>query len=305
MTVSASPESGAVLSGGARLRFEDGHAVLKRPVEIPPRAAAALVSVVSPGTELRHMRSTISGPARNAGYMTIARHPLNGTLLLAPVPHGSWIYPGHPRALVVETVATIEAVAVARFQLIAAIGLRKLEVPMSAVDPAVIGSGPVALGCCLELVRRGAKRVRVWTHRLRMPFAGLESVDVIRSVPKDGGDLVIDATGETDRALRATARGGTVGLLGTPDVGWKADAERIHRDALTVFGMHELAGYEHADYQRTYDGVLSWLVANIASTELQTWCLRVAPAQAEAFYMSLASPGERPDQPVALLEWDR
>ena len=48
--------------------------------EAPPDSAAALASIVSPGTELRRLRSTIGGEVREAGYMTIARRPAAGTL---------------------------------------------------------------------------------------------------------------------------------------------------------------------------------------------------------------------------------
>ncbi|MGV9836521.1 hypothetical protein ACWDUL_20365 [Nocardia niigatensis] len=293
------------MSGGARLRFDNGHAVLTQRDEVPPGAAAARFSVISPGTELRHMQATVNGPARDAGYMNITRHPLNNALLLAPVPHGSWIDPEHPRALIADAQYVVEAAAVARFQLIAAIGMRRLPLLPPPNEPLVIGSGPVALGCCLELTRRGAKGVRVWTRRTRPPFANLEGIEVTHRVPSSSARLVIDATGDLDRAVQVAARNGTIGVLGTPPPGQKVAVDRIHRQGLIMIGMHELAGYDHADYQRTFSRVLCWARANLANDLLGSWCLRLAAAQAESLYECLNSPGERPDQPVILLEWGR
>ena len=148
------------------------------------REPAAPVASVSPGTELRRLRRTVGGEAREAGYMTIARRPEAGTLFLAPVPHGSWIDPGNPKALLAESGVAIEVVAAARFQLIAALGMRHPAIPARAGRVLVIGSGPVALGCCLELRRRGVQHVVLLTRRAEVSYAAGLGAEVTGSVPR-------------------------------------------------------------------------------------------------------------------------
>jgi threonine dehydrogenase-like Zn-dependent dehydrogenase len=284
------------------LRFEDGRVVLCAAGAAPPGAALALASVVSPGSEMRRMRSSLGAAPRDAGYITIARHPDNGALLVAPVPHGSWVDPDHPRVLTAPAGSMLEAAATARFQLIAALGLRHSVFAAHVNDAVVVGSGPVALGCCLELRRLGAKRVTLWTRRPTVPITALRGVEVACRVPQRSAHLVIDATGGVGRALRIAAPGSIVGLLGTPADGRAIPVDRIHRDGLTVIGMHELTGYDHGLYQATYDLVLAWLATAAHSQLIASWCLRIRPAEAESFYYHLGH-GERPGQPIVLLEW--
>ena len=293
---------GQPASGGARLRFEDGRAVLRSPSAPPPGAALALVSVLSPGSEMRRMRSSRGAAPRDAGYITIARHPDSGALLIAPAPHGSWIDPDHPRALTAPTDSTLEATATARFQLIAALGLRHTAFTAHVDGAVVVGSGPVALGCCLELRRLGAKRVTLWTRRPTVPITALRGVEAACRVPQRSAHLVIDATGGVGRALRIAAPGATVALLGTPADSRAIPAHRIHRDGLTVIGMHELTDYDHGLYQATYDQVFTWLATAAHPQLIASWCLRIRAAEAESFYYHLGL-GERPGQPIVLLEW--
>lgn len=293
---------GQSASGGARLRFEDGRVVLCPPSAAPLGAALALASVVSPGSEMRRMRSSLSAAPRDAGYITIARHPATGALLIAPVPHGSWVDPDHPRALTAPADSMLEAAATARFQLIAALGLRHAAVTAHVDGAVVVGSGPVALGCCLELRRLGAKRVTLWTRRPTVPITALRGVEVACRVPQRSAHLVIDATGGVGRALRIAAPGATVGLLGTPADGRVIPVDRIHRDGLTVVGMHELTGYDHDLYQAAYGQVLGWLATAAHPQLIASWCLRIGAAEAESFYYHLGL-GERPGQPIVLVEW--
>lgn len=290
-------------AGGARVRFQDGRAVLMPASEAPPSSAAPVASIVSPGTESRRLRGTVGGEAREAGYMTIARRPPDGTMLLAPVPHGSWIDPGNPKALLAEPGVAMQMVAAARFQLIAALGMRHPACPAQVGRALVIGSGPVALGCCLELRRRGVQHVALLTRRAEVPYAAGLGAEVTGSVPRAAAPLVLDTTGDGERAVQAVAERGVVGLVGSPDPCLALSATLIHRRGVAVIGMHELAGYDHAGYQREFTAILAWLSANFDSATVGSWCLRIGEAQVEPFYRSLSSPSDRPVQPITLLEW--
>lgn len=293
---------GQALHGGARVRFEGGRVALVSAAMVPPDAAPSIASVVSPGTELRRMRATVGAEARDAGYMTIAQHPGTAQLLIVPAPHGSWIDPNHPRAVKAEPGTAMSAAAVARFQLIAALGLRRAALTAELDGAVVVGSGPVALGCCLELRRLGAHRLTVWSRRPAPLISALPGVELTCRFPRRGARLVLDATGRLGRAMRIAAPGATVGLLGTPAENHTIAADRVHRDGLIVVGMHELIEYDHATYQRTYTQVLRWLLFAIPPAAVASWCLRISGNDTESFYRRM-SIGDRPEQPIVLLEW--
>ncbi len=197
----------------------------------------------------------------------------------------------------------MEKAAAARFQLIAAFGMRHPACPARAGRALVIGSGPVALGCCLELRRRGVQHVTLLTRRAEVPYAAGLGAEVTGSVPRTAAPLVIDATGDCVRAVQAAAERGVVGLVGSPDPRQALSAALIHRGNVAVIGMHELAGYDHAAYQREFTATLGWLSANFDSATLGSWCLRIGETQVESFYRNLTSSSDRPVRPITLLEW--
>jgi hypothetical protein len=110
----------------ARIRFEGGRACLVPPTGVPEGWLQADVSVVSPGTERRHLEATVAGPPRMAGYMTLAAAtPPEGGWVLASVPHGAAINPSRADLLVSPPGTGVEAAAVARFQLMSALGFAR------------------------------------------------------------------------------------------------------------------------------------------------------------------------------------
>jgi hypothetical protein len=302
---------------GGRIRFEGGRACLVPATSVPEGWLPAAFSVVSPGTERRHLEATVAGPPRMAGYMTLARTlsdpPNGGGWVLAAVPHGAAIDPNRADLLACPSSAGVEMAAVARFQLMSALGFARTltgswrEAPAwrssSATDvPLVVGSGPVALGCVLELQRRGAPRVRVLTGRSDPAIGRVPGVTTTATVEPGRHRFVVDATGRAGAATRLVAPGGTLALLGTPESEETLIAVGMHRGGWTVLGWHELADHDPAVDQDLYRQIVAWLTDTVEPYQVAAWCRRWPGEQAEQLYASLTGP-TRPGEPVLLLEW--
>lgn len=295
-----------------RIVFDEGH-VLLAPAEVPPPGClAARFSVISPGTERRRLKATTTGPTHPAGYMTIAG-PGKGDepALIAPVPHGAWVEPDDLRALPIQPSAAVETVAVARFQLMAALGLRLLPPSISWADQptAVVGSGPVAVGCVLQLLRLGATDIQLVTNRANPPVAEMPGVtatrpDASRLSTGSGSrwPVVLDCVGHPERTWALVAPGGHLGLLGTPDDISTIPAVDLHRNGITAIGLHELATASTATRCRAFSEVLEWITMNIDPEMLRAWCLRVPGEQAIWLYQRLFD-ADRPSEPFLILEW--
>ncbi|MGH3752746.1 MAG: hypothetical protein ACRDRP_08625 [Pseudonocardiaceae bacterium] len=299
------------MPAGARVFFSDGAAVVGDWAAAPPGHAAAAISIISPGTELRNLAASRDRPHSPAGYMCLTQ-PVTlpgrrtAVRVLAPVPHGAPAPAGHPRALTVPAGIDVALAAVARFQLIAALGLAQLSAgPAGREPPVVAGAGPVGLAAVLELRRRGAGHVLVVTGHPD-PAAGMLPGVTVRS-PARGlpARLLIDTTGRVVRAAGMVADGGTLGLLGTPADTGQINAGWVHRAGVTLVGMHELAGFDRDHYQRTYDQVLAWLDHTIDPALVRSWCRSWPGTQAASVYAALAEPGRRPREPILLLDWER
>lgn len=287
---------------GARVVFASGAARLAAPVPPPAGWMPALASVVSPGTELRRLAATISGPDRAAGYMTLAR-AAEGGLLLAPVPHGAPVDPGDSRALPVPSGCMPGYAAIARFQLMAALGLARHTGPVRGADRVlVLGGGPVATGCVLELRRLGVTKITVATRHPAPASARIPGVTVTRR-PDEPAPAVIDCTGRVTAALRATAPGGFLGLLGTPGGDVPLAAAAVHRAGITVAGMHELAAFSASRYRATFIQVLDWVTTAVGTAMMRSWCRQVPGGDAPALYARLPGP-ERPPEPFLILTWE-
>lgn len=293
--------------GGARVVFHRGAPRLLAPAAPPIGAVAAIASVISPGTELRRMSESAQGVDLRAGYMNIGRLPASGEIMLAPAPHGSWMRLDHPRALIAPADTDLRTAAIARFQLIAAVGMSQptFTVPSSAV---VVGSGPVALGACLEIMRCGTTEISLLTSRVEVQFAHDLGIRLVRSVPEGSAVAVIDTTGDVERAIAAAAPGGFVGLLGTPASDAVVSGLRLHRQGVTVLGMHELVGYEHAAYQSLYSSVLAWLPRAFkdADGDLSArWCTHLPANKVIEYYSQLEAEraGASDTAPITIVEW--
>lgn len=307
MTAATSAGSGSA----GRIIFHRGRVTMVPPTTpMPPGLVPARFSVISPGTERRRLAATRTGSDHAAGYMTVAVTE-TGPAVLVPVPHGAAVDPADPRALMIDAYVLVEAVAVARFQLMATLGLRRLPSSQLWTDQpiAVVGSGPVAVGCVLELLRLGATSVQVITTRSDPPVATLPGVTVCPASPPDRPGpaghrwpVVIDCVGRPERALALVAPGGVLGLLGTPDETVTLPAADVHRSGVVAVGMHELAGVDVAARRLVFRGILTWVGERIEREIPRSWCRRVPAEQAVDLYRRVFGQ-RRPPQPFLILDW--
>lgn len=289
---------------GARVVFSHGAVRVDPAMAVPDGELAAHLSVISPGTELRRLAATRGGPDHPAGYMTLtAPAGPGGECLLAPVPHGAPVRRTDSRALRIPFGIGLELVALARFQLMAALGLARVSHAVrGARTVCVAGGGPVALGCVLELHRLGVAEVLVVTRHPRPAVLDLPGVSVSPTGASQTADVVIDCTGRVDTALNLVATGGLLGLLGTPDPATVLLADQLHRRGLSMVGMHELAGYHPPSYQDLFTTVLTWDASHLNGDTVRSWCRRIPGDQADTVYAELTGP-HRPDEPLLLLDW--
>lgn len=287
---------------GARIIFRRGAAILAPPVPVPTGWSAAQYSVVSPGTELRRLCATASGDDHAAGYMTVIGSR-GGGQRLAPVPHGAAASPDDRRALPIPQATRPEHVAVARFQVMAALGLDRWTSHCRAQEPVVVvGGGPVALGCVLELKRIGVAHVVAVTRHPQPAAATLPDVTVLTESPAGTQPVVIDCTGRSARALAMVAPGGLLGLLGTPADETDLSSAAVHRRGAAVVGMHELAGHSNRSRRAMFQTVLHWVATTIDIDAAPGWFATIPGEQAATFYATLAS-ATRPTAPFVILEW--
>ena len=284
---------------GARIRVGAGRAHLVAGAVPGPGMGmlAGRFSVLSPGTERRHL----AGTDREAGYMTLGRDGEGAGWVLAPVPHGAAFDPACPGAVSAPPGLEPGLVALARFQQMACLGLDR--VPTTDLsDVVVVGSGPVALGCVLELSRRGATSIRVVTARRHAPIGRAPGVVCVPSQVAGRSLLVIDAAGVPACAAALTAPGGILGLLGTPAADDALGSLQVHRGGLAVVGMHELAPAAEGAYQDAFTTVCHWLTGRLDPALATGWCRTVPGERAPELFALLDAPG-RPAEPVLLLDW--
>ncbi|WP_211591846.1 hypothetical protein [Microbispora sp. H10836] len=291
-----------MLGDGARVRLVAGRAHVLPAVPTPDGLTPARFSVLSPGTERRILAATVKGPARSSGYITVGGEQERGWFL-APVPHGAPFNPQREGAVVAVLGTSLHAAALARFQLMASLGLAHLPGGVDLEGAVVAGSGPVALGCVLELRRRGACRVQVLTSRRDAAIGRVPGAELAGEVKAAGAGLVIDAAGMPERAAELVAQGGVLGLLGTPEESGTLSALKLHRGGWTVVGMHELAAFDPGRYQAAYTEVVTWLNAWIDPELIASWCRTVPGDLAPRVFESLGRP-ERPDEPIVIFSWE-
>ncbi|WP_274036492.1 hypothetical protein [Streptomyces sp. MMBL 11-1] len=282
---------------GARIHVGGGRARLLAGAAPEVGMVVGRFSVISPGTERRHL----GGPDREAGYMTLGRADDSGGWVLAPVPHGAAFDPACPGAVTAPAGMDPGLVALARFQQMACLGLDRVPTD-DLSDVVVVGSGPVALGCVLELSRRGATGIRVVTARRHAAIGRAPGVIRVPSKDAGRGRLVIDAAGAPASAATLTAPGGILGLLGTPADGDALGALQVHRGGWSVVGMHELAPGAEGAYQAAFTTACHWLTGHLDPALATFWCRTVPGDKAPELFALLDAPG-RPAEPVLLLDW--
>jgi threonine dehydrogenase-like Zn-dependent dehydrogenase len=159
----------------------------------------------------------------------------------------------------------------------------------------VLGSGPVAVGAVLELIRLGVADVEVVTSRSAWPPGKvLPGVRTASPGARVGASLVIDATGRPPGpALSLSEPGGVLGLLGTPEDGAALDALAVHRANVTVVGMHELAGRDPAHRAGCFARLAAWCATQPWLASARGWWTARPGAETEAAMASLRAPHRR------------
>ncbi|WP_172292354.1 hypothetical protein [Pseudoruegeria sp. HB172150] len=269
-----------------------------------PTTCRAIASIISPGTERRSLETVRDTGPHAPGYMTLVRCP-DGRVSLDPVPHGATFLTNRPRRLSVPEGVRLPQIAAARFQLMAAVTLQQVgfDAGREAGDghATVLGSGPVAVGCVFELMRRGLRRVTVVTARADSVLCDLGAVELVAPGDITPAPCVIDCTGAPDRAMEATAKGGWLGLLGTPANDYCVSALELHRRGLRVFGLHEL-GPAPSDYRAMFDTVLAWHLVQGWHDLLEAWCCVLPGKEAPTHYRAILARENLP--PFLCLEWN-
>ncbi|RBM21198.1 hypothetical protein DEH69_06310 [Streptomyces sp. PT12] len=235
--------------------------------------------------------------------MALGRRDEAGPWLLAPVPHGAAFDPASPGTVSAPLGTSVPVAAAARFQQMALLGLNRAPAGTGCTGALVLGSGPVALGCVLELRRRGAAEVRVVTSRERPPIATVPGVECLRHEGAGTADTVIDTTGAPERALPLLAPGGVLGLLGTPFPRAELPALAVHRNGWTVVGMQELAPAAPDAYRSAYATAAAWLTENVGPGVVARWCRIVPGSLAPEVFRQLRD-GGRLAEPVVIFDWE-
>jgi threonine dehydrogenase-like Zn-dependent dehydrogenase len=197
--------------------------------------------------------------------------------------------------------------AIARFQLMAASGLRHIGERLQVAERViVVGTGPVAVGAVLELLRTTDAEVWVVTRRREHAsglFHGLNRVFVGDSRALRDANNVIECTGEPGsiRACVTTiADSGLIGLLGSPREPCLFDLYAMHRRGVVLVGMHELAGFDAQWRLPEFREVAAWLDA-MALHQRQGWFAWTPAREFVRFYEGLCA--KRLREPFQLLDW--
>ncbi|OLT26850.1 hypothetical protein BJF83_20255 [Nocardiopsis sp. CNR-923] len=233
--------------------------------------------------------------------MSMGRDPRSGGWMIAPVAHGAPFEPDIDGAVVAPEGVSVHVAALARFGQMALLGLDRLPARTDLDNAVVVGSGPVALGCVLELRRRGVRQVRVLTRRAAPPIGHAPGAECVDRLPPGSG-LVIDAVGDPGPIADALSPGSVLGLLGTPEADVVLPAAVMHRGGWTVVGMHELAPMRTGSYQTAYHTVAAHLAETLPPDLIRVWCRTVPGERAPNVHALLAGRG-RPQEPVIVFAW--
>lgn len=208
-------------------------------------------------------RANLTGETAPMGYMAIARQRDSGWTL-APAPHGASFDPACEGALLSSL--GIRELAVARFQLVAASSWAGHRDQLrEAANVMVSGSGPVAIGAVMELLRSTQTRITVLSgapDRARRIWHSIKRVEILDKDRPCQADVVIEATGRADRlthAIEVLTPGGLIGILGSPRNDASIDLYTVHRKGLSIAGFHELARTTAGGRQALLDSIARWL----------------------------------------------
>jgi hypothetical protein len=279
-----------------------GTATLQRRAAGDGQLVATDYSVVSPGTE--RWLLTLAERARTPlGYMAIGRQ--DGERVLAPAPHGTW-FDAADRSVVMAPVAP-ELMAIARFQLMAASGLRPVTARVREAERfTVVGTGPVAIGAVLEVLRTSGAEVTVITRhpeRAHQLLGDLERVSVAGPDALRGARDIIECTGQPENiaaCIGAMGEGALLGILGSPRAVSPTDLYAIHRAGAMLLGMHELAQFDVAWRRDVFREIAAWLAATNPQ-ESGGWIASTPAADFAGLYERLQR--NQLAEPFQLLDW--
>lgn len=236
----------------------------------PKNNVHAFASIVSIGTENRQLQKTKNGEPRFAGYMNLIDTG-DGGYWIVPTPHGATSSDGmkNPRALAIDKKLPLHYVIASRFQLISAVNPLPLRNHSGKV--AVLGSGPVAFGCVLELMRNKVDNIHLVSKHPEYTHSFMPWVHSMSSGKKNLFDIVYDCTGDLSSALKIVKDGGAISVLGTPPEDSSFDLLAIHRRGITIFGMHELHP-PAKDYVMQFNQICTWISHTIKEDILSRMC---------------------------------
>ncbi|MDD4304507.1 MAG: hypothetical protein PHW42_00235 [Patescibacteria group bacterium] len=216
-------------------------------------------SVLSPGTERWHMKSSKNGNDIVAGYINISQ--VDNSYIISPAPHGAYFTP-EPDMLRAPNSTPICNLVIARFQLMFA---SVFDFKLSNQDRnniiVIRGSGPVAHGVLFELIRRGFKNIIIltskkWNKKLLSLAKATKDKSILMSA-----DLIIECTGNIKsilEILKNSKNGSSIALVGSPREICNYNFYEIHYKDLSIFGMREI--FEPFNVrQKIFSDILLWL----------------------------------------------
>lgn len=263
---------------------------------LAPGYSEAICSVVSPGTERRSVRDG----RRYPGYMNIVQDG-GGKRWLVPSPHGAAVrLDDAVEALPLREETSERVAALARFQIIAALGFGRMSSRVGRDTACVIGTGPVAVGAVLELIRQGVRSIDVVSRRGAPRLEGYPGVRVLEQ--PEPSEFVLDCAGDPARALELVSIGGSLGLLGTGVSAPEMSGLDIHRRNISVIGMHELAGIAVDSRVRCFYEVQDWLAVWPLRNEAESLVEMVNKDDVPKLYGEILS-GPRRSGLVSVLQW--
>jgi threonine dehydrogenase-like Zn-dependent dehydrogenase len=189
----------------------------------------------------------------------------------------------------------------------AAAGLRPVAARLrDAENFFVVGSGPVAFGAVLEILRSSGAAVTVITARRARAERLLDSLGRVEVRGEDalrGAANIIECTGAPEKiraCVAAMAPGALLGILGSPREVCAMDIYAVHRAGATLLGMHELAQFDVEWRRQAFREIAAWL-AQTRPHECGGWIASTPAGQYAALYDRLQR--GQVAEPFQLLDW--
>lgn len=208
-------------------------------------------SIVSIGTE----------NAGSHGYMSVTEACADGNRYICPLPHFvQEISKMDSNYLKISNNLSIKLIALARFQLIAALGISYVDIN-TFDNICVVGAGAIGVTAYLELVRFNKENISILTRREFNENYLIESGFKISSHQMSQYDCIIECTGEgkvLSELIEHVKFHTTILLMGTPRNEHFINGLSVQRKNLTIIGCHELNGIGIETRQNTLNDIVKW-----------------------------------------------